>query len=106
MTKAKTDNKKPLAIEMLMADHRKVEDLFVQYEAAKDADAVLILTDWKEFGELDLAELNRALKFPIVIDGRNMYKPEYMADHGFTYVSIGRPGNFKAQTGLPKKLLL
>lgn len=38
MPKAKTDNNKPLAIEMLMSDHRKVEDLFVQYEAAKDAD--------------------------------------------------------------------
>jgi UDPglucose 6-dehydrogenase len=76
------------------------------YQAAKDADAVLILTDWKEFAEIDLAELNRALKFPIVIDGRNLYKPQYMSDHGFTYVSIGRPANYNAQQGKPKKLLL
>jgi UDPglucose 6-dehydrogenase len=76
------------------------------YEAAKDADAVLILTDWKEFAEIDLPELNRALKFPIVIDGRNLYKPQYMSDHGFTYVSIGRPGNYHAQQGKPKKMLL
>jgi UDPglucose 6-dehydrogenase len=76
------------------------------YEAAKDADAVLILTDWKEFAEIDLAELNRALRFPIVIDGRNLYKPQYMSDHGFTYVSIGRPANYNAQQGKPKKLLL
>jgi len=76
------------------------------YAAAKDADAVLILTDWKEFANLDLPELNRALKFPIIIDGRNLYKPEYMADHGFTYVSIGRPANYNAQQGKPKKLLL
>jgi UDPglucose 6-dehydrogenase len=76
------------------------------YEAAKDADAVLILTDWKEFSEIDLSELNRALKFPIVIDGRNLYKPQYMADHGFTYVSIGRPANYNAQQGKPRKLLL
>jgi UDPglucose 6-dehydrogenase len=61
------------------------------YEAARDADAVLILTDWREFAEIDLAELNRALSFPIVIDGRNLYTPQYMSDHGFTYVSIGRP---------------
>ncbi|HEY3626606.1 MAG TPA: UDP binding domain-containing protein, partial [Terracidiphilus sp.] len=74
------------------------------YEAAQDADAVLILTDWKEFAEIDLAELNRALKFPIVIDGRNLYKPQYMSDHGFTYVSIGRPANYQAQQGKPKKL--
>lgn len=76
------------------------------YEAAKDADAVLILTDWKEFAEIDLPELNRALKFPIVIDGRNLYKPQYMSEHGFTYVSIGRPGNYHAQQGKPKKMLL
>jgi UDPglucose 6-dehydrogenase len=76
------------------------------YEAAHDADAVLILTDWKEFAEIDLAELNRAVRFPIVIDGRNLYKPQQMADHGFTYVSIGRPANYNAQQGKPRKLLL
>ena len=46
------------------------------FEAAKDADAVLILTDWKEFGDIDLAKLNRAVRFPIMIDGRNLYKPQ------------------------------
>jgi UDPglucose 6-dehydrogenase len=61
------------------------------YEAAKDADAVLILTDWKEFAEVDLAELKRALKFPIMIDGRNLFDPAEMRQHAFTYVSIGRP---------------
>jgi UDPglucose 6-dehydrogenase len=76
------------------------------YEAAHDADAVLILTDWKEFAEIDLAELNRAVRFPIVIDGRNLYKPQQMADHGFTYVSIGRPANYTAQQGKPRKLVL
>jgi UDPglucose 6-dehydrogenase len=76
------------------------------YEAAHDADAVLILTDWKEFAEIDLPELNRAVHFPIVIDGRNLYKPQQMADHGFTYVSIGRPANYNAQQGKPRKILL
>ncbi len=46
------------------------------YEAAKDADAVLILTDWKQFAQLDLVRLNQAVRFPIVIDGRNLYKPK------------------------------
>jgi UDPglucose 6-dehydrogenase len=76
------------------------------YEAATDADAVLILTDWKEFAQIDLPRLNRAVKFPIIIDGRNLYKPEEMADSGFTYVSIGRPATYNAQQGKPKKLLL
>jgi UDPglucose 6-dehydrogenase len=76
------------------------------YEAAQDADALLILTDWKEFTQIDLPRLNRALRFPIVIDGRNLYKPEEMNDQGFTYVSIGRPAAYNAQQGKPKKLVL
>jgi UDPglucose 6-dehydrogenase len=60
-------------------------------DAAKDADALLILTDWEEFGHLDLDHLRGALRYPIVIDGRNMYDPQTMLDHGFTYMSIGRP---------------
>ncbi len=61
------------------------------YEAAHEADALLVLTDWKEFAELDLARLNQTLKYPIVIDGRNLYEPDVMQQHGFTYLSIGRP---------------
>jgi UDPglucose 6-dehydrogenase len=76
------------------------------YEAAQDADAVLILTDWKEFAEIDLTRLNRAVHFPIVIDGRNLYKPKEMIDHGFTYVSVGRPAAYLAQQGKPRKLLV
>jgi UDPglucose 6-dehydrogenase len=73
------------------------------YEAAQNADAVLILTDWKEFATMDLARLNRAMRFPIVIDGRNLYKPEEMQNHGFTYVSVGRPATYQAQEGKPRR---
>jgi UDPglucose 6-dehydrogenase len=76
------------------------------YEAAKDADTLLILTDWKEFADLDLPRLNRALRFPIIIDGRNLYKPEEMTAQGFTYVSVGRPAAYNAQQGKPNKLPL
>jgi UDPglucose 6-dehydrogenase len=74
------------------------------YAAAKDADAVLILTEWKEFAAIDLARLNRVVRFPIVIDGRNLYKPQEMQNHGFTYVSMGRPASYQAQEGKPGKL--
>lgn len=74
------------------------------YEAAKDADAVLILTDWKEFASIDLARLNRAVRFPIVIDGRNLYKPKDMQSRGFTYVSVGRQPSYMAQEGKPRAL--
>jgi UDPglucose 6-dehydrogenase len=60
------------------------------YEAAKGSDAVLILTDWEEFSVLDLDRLRDELRYPIVIDGRNLYRPEIMAEHGLTYYSIGR----------------
>lgn len=63
------------------------------YEAAKDADAAVILTDWKEFARIDLERLKQALLFPIVIDGRNLYDPQHMLEHGFTYISVGRPAN-------------
>ena len=60
------------------------------YEAAHGADALLILTEWEEFANLDLPRLNQELKYPIVIDGRNLYDPEVIAAHGFTYYSVGR----------------
>jgi UDPglucose 6-dehydrogenase len=61
------------------------------YEAASEADALLILTDWPEFAELDLRRINKSLRYPIIIDGRNLYDPAVMNDHGFTYLSVGRP---------------
>jgi UDPglucose 6-dehydrogenase len=61
------------------------------YEAAEGADALLILTEWEEFASLDLERLRAALKYPIVIDGRNLYDPHLMAMSGFTYYSVGRP---------------
>jgi UDPglucose 6-dehydrogenase len=60
------------------------------YEAATGADALLILTEWEEFANLDLQRLHQELKYPIVIDGRNLYDPEVMAANGFTYYSVGR----------------
>ncbi len=61
------------------------------YAAARDADALLILTDWNEFATLDLDRLNKTLRYLIIIDGRNLYDPDIMTQHGFTYISVGRP---------------
>jgi UDPglucose 6-dehydrogenase len=60
------------------------------YSAAKGADALLILTEWKEFASLDLTRIRELLKYPIVLDGRNLYAPEAMAKAGLDYHSIGR----------------
>jgi UDPglucose 6-dehydrogenase len=60
------------------------------YSAMRDADALLILTEWKEFAGLDLTRVRKLLKYPIVLDGRNLYKPSEMAAAGLNYYSIGR----------------
>jgi len=61
------------------------------HAAARDKDALLILTDWQEFADLDLVQLHENLRYPIIIDGRNLYDPAEMASRGFTYLSVGRP---------------
>jgi UDPglucose 6-dehydrogenase len=61
------------------------------YDAAKDADALLVLTEWDEFKSLDLDRIRNLLRYPIVIDGRNLFSPEHMRKHRFIYMSIGRP---------------
>ena len=61
------------------------------YEAAQDADALVIVTEWDQFRALDLERIKTALKGNVVIDLRNIYSPEDMAAKGFAYTSIGRP---------------
>lgn len=60
------------------------------YDAAKDADALVIITEWEEFKKLDFKRLNSLMKNPLIIDGRNIYNPEDLKKEGFMYVSIGR----------------
>jgi UDPglucose 6-dehydrogenase len=61
------------------------------YEAAQDADALVIVTEWDQFRALDLERIKAALKSNVVVDLRNIYSPEDMAAKGFAYTSIGRP---------------
>jgi UDPglucose 6-dehydrogenase len=60
------------------------------YDVCRGADALLILTEWREFRELDLKQVKRFLKKPIVIDGRNIYDQRTMKKLGFQYYSVGR----------------
>lgn len=60
------------------------------YAVAKDSDAMVILTEWNEFRQLDLGKIKELLKSSVVIDARNIYQPERMKRLGFTYSSIGR----------------
>jgi UDPglucose 6-dehydrogenase len=60
------------------------------YEALEGADGVVILTEWNEFRALDLTKVKAALKSPLMVDLRNIYRPAQMAEAGFNYVSVGR----------------
>jgi UDPglucose 6-dehydrogenase len=57
----------------------------------KGADGVVILTEWNEFRALDLKIAKQLLKHPLMVDLRNIYRPDEMAKEGFTYISVGRP---------------
>ena len=61
------------------------------YTCAEGADALVVMTEWDMFRRLDLIRIRSLLKRPIVIDLRNVYRPEDMAKLGFTYISVGRP---------------
>jgi len=71
------------------------------YEAAEKADALLVLTDWAEFAELDLARLTKTLAYPIIVDGRNMLDPNAARANGILYYSIGRPDVQPASKSVP-----
>lgn len=60
------------------------------YEAVKDAEAVVLLTEWDDFKKLNLAQIKNLVAKPIVIDGRNIFKLQEMQQLGFEYYSIGR----------------
>jgi UDPglucose 6-dehydrogenase len=62
----------------------------VNYEALAGADALLIVTEWNEFRRPDFERMRGLMKTPIIIDGRNVYDPDVMTQHGFTYLSMGR----------------
>jgi UDPglucose 6-dehydrogenase len=61
------------------------------YDAVEGADVVVILTEWDQFRALDLDRIKLLLKQPIMVDLRNVYRPDDMKARGFRYTSIGRP---------------
>ncbi|WP_321908904.1 UDP-glucose dehydrogenase family protein [Burkholderia cepacia] len=65
-------------------------------QAARDADALVIVTEWKIFKSPDFIALGRLWKAPVIFDGRNLYEPETMTEQGIEYHPIGRPGSRQA----------
>lgn len=61
-----------------------------QYDILDSADALAIITDWSEYRNPDFERIKLSLKTPIIVDGRNLYKPNRMAASGFSYIPLGR----------------
>jgi UDPglucose 6-dehydrogenase len=61
------------------------------YEALKNSDGLILVTEWLEYREPDLSRIKSIMRTPVVFDGRNIYKPEKIRDLGFDYFAVGRP---------------
>ena len=80
----------PVAMENTKRYVSKVEYCRSPLETAKDSDALLILTEWNEFKQLDLAKIKKVMKKAYLFDGRNIYDPEKVKKTGFIYKGVGR----------------
>ena len=61
------------------------------YEAARGAQALVLLAEWEEYRTLDIARLGKLMETPVMVDGRNLYDPMALRRAGFDYISVGRP---------------
>ncbi len=80
----------PVAMERAADMMPSVTFCATAYDAAKEADALLIVTEWNEFKQLNWEKVRSFMRRPIVVDGRNLYDPQEMADRGFVYWGVGR----------------
>ena len=60
-----------------------------KYEALKDSDALILITEWKEFRSPDFYEIKKLLRTPVIFDGRNQYEPRNVKKYGLDYYQIG-----------------
>jgi UDPglucose 6-dehydrogenase len=70
----------------------RIEYSHNQYDILSSADALAVITDWNEYRNPDFDRIKAALKNPLIVDGRNLYKPDRMASAGFSYIPLGRCG--------------
>jgi UDPglucose 6-dehydrogenase len=80
----------PVAMERAAQVMPEVTYCATPYDVAKDADAMLVVTEWNEFKQLNWQKLSGFMRQPIVLDGRNIYEPADVEAHGFTYFGVGR----------------
>jgi len=83
----------PVAMEVARSILPQVEMMPDPYTLATDCDAMMIVTEWNEFKQLDLERIKALMRQPILFDGRNIYDPAYMRQLGFRYRGVGRGYN-------------
>jgi UDPglucose 6-dehydrogenase len=69
---------------------KRVSYCHTPYDAAQGAEALVLITEWNEFRNLELKKIQSLLAKPVILDLRNIYEPELMAELGFTYIGVGR----------------
>ncbi|HDN79012.1 MAG TPA: UDP-glucose/GDP-mannose dehydrogenase family protein [Chloroflexi bacterium] len=80
----------PAAMENAKAILNGVEFMEDPYQVAEGADALVLVTEWNEFKQLDMERIRDSMRQPVIFDGRNIYDPEWMQKLGFTYRGVGR----------------
>jgi UDPglucose 6-dehydrogenase len=83
----------PVAMSNAKQYFSQVEMCSDPYSLAVDCDALIVLTEWNEFKNLDLPRLRELMKQPVIMDGRNIYDPQVMSEMGFHYRGMGRGYN-------------
>ncbi|GAB3485904.1 UDP-glucose dehydrogenase family protein [Nocardiopsis coralliicola] len=81
----------PEALERAQREHVELHYAHSMLEAVRDADVVLLLTEWTEFRDADPDELAKVVRQQRIVDGRNVLDPEHWRSHGWTYRALGRP---------------
>jgi UDPglucose 6-dehydrogenase len=83
----------PVAVEAARPILPHVEMFSDVYSMAEGCDALVVVTDWNEFKQLDLDQVRERMRRPVIVDGRNIYDPDVMKRHGFVYRGFGRGYN-------------
>ena len=81
----------PRMQEVYPAQTGKITYCSTPYQACEGAQALLLLTEWTEFRDLDLERVRDSMDLPILLDGRNLFAPELVRKAGLEYISVGRP---------------
>ncbi len=77
-------------IEQLYGKHKQLILCDDQYDAAIDVDALMLVTEWKQYWNPNFKALKKSMRRPLILDGRNIYNPYYVKELGFEYIGIGR----------------